>query len=106
MHWCNAVSLRCLSLQLSLRVLGHKLESNSRTEPPPPPPLTSDAAPVESKVAPQLTALQGIDYHSMASTVNPSEYQEGDCCCTVCCMSVNTQYVIITAQVPLHMSVL
>ena len=73
---------------------------------PPPPPLTSDAAPVESKVAPQLTALQGVDYRSTASTVNPSQYQEGDHCHMVCCTSVNTLYVIITAQVPLHMSVL
>ena len=76
MHWCNAVSLCHLSLPHSLRVLGHKLESNSGTEPLPLP-LTSDATPVESKVAQGLTALQGIDYHSTASTVNPSQYQEG-----------------------------
>ena len=105
MHWCNAVSLCRLSSPHSLRALGHKLESNSGTEPLLLP-LTSDATPVESKVAPQLTALQGIDYHSMASTANPSQYQEGDHCRMVCCTSVDTLYIVITAQVLLHMSVL
>ena len=81
------------------------LESNSGTEPPAPP-LTSDATPVESKVALQLTALQGIDYSSMASTVNPSQYQERDHHRMVRRTSVDTLYVIITTQVLLHMSVL
>ena len=95
MHWCNAVSLHCLSLLHSLRALGCKLESNSGMEPSLPP-LTSDATPVESKVALQLTALQGIDYHSMASTANPSQYQEGDHHRMVCRTSIDTLYIVIT----------
>ena len=89
MCWCNAVSLCGLSSPHSLRVLGRKLESNSGTEPTPLP-LTSDVAPVESKVALQLTALQGVDYCSTASTANPSQYQEGDCCHTVHHTSTDT----------------
>ena len=105
MCWCNTISLHHLSLLHSLRALGHKLESNSGTEPRPLP-LTSDATPVESKVALQLTALQGIDYHSTASTANPSQYQEGDCCHMVHHMSVDALYITITTQVLLYMSVL
>ena len=105
MHWCNAISLHRLSLPRSLRVLGHKLESNYGMEPPLTM-LTSDAAPVESKVALRLTALQGVNYCSTAITANPSQYQKGDHCCMVHCMSSNTLYIVITTQVPLHMSVL
>ena len=44
------------------------LKSTSGTEPSLPP-HTRDAAPIKSKVAPWLTAWQGIDYHSTARTV-------------------------------------
>ena len=71
---------------------------------PPLPPLTSDATPIRSKVALQLTASQGIDYHSMVSTVKPCEHQERDCCNTVNRTSVDTMYIIITAPVPLHLA--
>ena len=82
--------------------LGCMLKSTSRTEPSP---LlhTRDAAPIKSKVAPQLTALQGIDYCSTVHTVNSSHHQEGNCCCTDRRTSVDTPYIVITAQVPLHM---
>ena len=66
-------------------------------------PHTHDAAPVKSKVAPQLTASQGIDYHSMARTVYFSHHREGHYCCMGHRMTVDTLYVVITAQVPLHM---
>ena len=78
------------------------LKSTSGTEPSLPP-HTHDAAPVKSKVAPRLTALQGIDYHSMARTVYSSHHQEGHCHCMGHHMIVATLYVVITAQVLLHM---
>ena len=77
------------------------LKSTSGTEPSPPP-HTRDATPVKSKVALQLTALQGIDYHSMACTVYLSHHQEEHCHCMGHHMIIDTVYVIITAQVPQH----
>ena len=50
-----------------------KSTSGTRTTPPP---HTRDAAPIKSKVAPRLTASQGIDYHSMVSTVSTSLHRE------------------------------
>ena len=93
MSWRNAISLHRISLPHSLNALGHRLKSNSRAEPLP---LRL------TKVAPRLTALQGVDYCSMASTVKPRD-QERDRHCTVCHTSVDTLYVVITARVPLHM---
>ena len=78
------------------------LKSTSGTEPSLLP-HTRDAAPVKSKVAPQLTALQGIDYHSTAHTVYWSHHQEGHCHHMGHCTIVNALYVIIIAQVLLHM---
>ena len=77
------------------------LKSTSGTEPSPPP-HTHDATPVKSKVALQLTALQGIDYHSTACTVYLSHYREGHRCRTGHRTIIDTLYVVITAQVPLH----
>ena len=57
---------------------------------------TCDAAPVKSKVAPQITAAQGIDYYSMARTVPMSLHREGHCRHTNRHMVVDTLYVIIT----------
>ena len=65
---------------------------------------TRDAAPVKSKVAPQLTALQGVDYHSMACTVYWSHHWEGHRCRTGHRTIVDTLYVVITTQVPLHLA--
>ena len=105
MHWCNTISLHRLSLPHSLNALrlGHMLKSTSRTEPSP---LlhTHDAAPVKSKVVPQLTALQGIDYHSIVHTVYPSHHQEGHRCHTDCHTSIDTLCIVITAQVLLHLA--
>ena len=62
---------------------------------PPPPTQTSDAAPVKSKVAPWLTASQGVDYCSTASTAKPCHHQEGNRCHTERRTSVDTLYVVI-----------
>ena len=78
------------------------LKSTSGTEPPLPP-HTRDAAPIKSKVALRLTASQGIDYRSMARTAYLSHHQEGHRCHTGCCTTIDTLYVVITTQVPLHM---
>ena len=101
MHWCNAISLRRISSLHCLNALSRRLKSTSGKEPLPLP-QTSDATPVKSKVAPQLTASQGVDYHSMASTVKPCDHQEGNHHRMECRMSVDTLYVEITARVPLH----
>ena len=77
------------------------LKSTSGTEPPPPL-HTCNAAPVKSKVAPQLTALQSIDYHSMVRTAYPSHHWEGHHHCTGHRTIVDTLYIVITAQVLLH----
>ena len=69
---------------------------------PPPPLMTSDATPIKSKVALSLTALQGIDYHSAVSTAYTNHHQERDRHCMVCHMSIDTLYIVITAQVLLH----
>ena len=58
---------------------------------------TCDAAPVKSKVAPQITAAQGIDYYSMAHIVPMSLHREGHGCHTNHHMVINTLYIIITA---------
>ena len=79
------------------------LKSTSGTEPPLPP-HTRDAAPVKSKVAQWLTALQGVDYHSMACTVYLSHHWGGRRHCTGHRTVVDTLYFVITAQVPLHIS--
>ena len=104
MHWCNTISLHRLSLPHSLNALGlgRVLKSTSRTEPSPPL-HTRDAAPIRSKVAPQLTALQGVDYRSTVHTVYSSHHREGHRCRTGHCTSVITLYIVITTQVPLHM---
>ena len=75
---CNTILLHRLSSPHSLNVLGSScmLKSTSGTEPPPPL-HTHDAAPIKSKVAPQLTALQGVDYRSLARTVSSSHHQGG-----------------------------
>ena len=79
------------------------LKSTSGTEPSPPP-HTRDATPIKSKVALQLTALQGVDYHSTARTVYLGHYQEGHCRRTGHRTTVDTLYIVIIAQVPLHIS--
>ena len=79
------------------------LKSTSRTEPSPVP-HTRYAAPVKSKVAPRLTALQGIDYHSMARTVYLSHHREGHRRRTGHRTIIDTLYIIITAQVLLHLA--
>ena len=100
MRRCNAILLHHLSLphSLNMLVLGRMLKSTDRQTEPSLPPHTHDAAPVKSKVAPQLTALQGIGYHSMSHTVYLSDHQGGHCCHTGRRMSINTLYVVITAQ--------
>ena len=104
MHRCNTVSLHCLILPHSLNTLklGHMLKSTSGTEASLPL-HTCDTAPVKSKVAPQLTASQSIDYHSMVLTVYPSHHQEGHCHCTDHRMSIDTLCDVITTPVPLHL---
>ena len=67
--------------------------SGTRTTPPP---HTRDAAPVKSKVAPQITAAQGIDYCSMVCTVPMSLHREGHRRHMNCRTVVDTLYVIIT----------
>ena len=91
----------CIVALHSLSALGHRLKSTSGTEPPPLP-QTSDTASIKSKVAPQLTASRGIDYHSMASTVKLCDHQEGNHHCTERRTSINSLYIVITAWVPLH----
>ena len=72
---------------------------------PPLLPLTHDW-PIISKVAPWLTASQGIDYRSMASTTSFSHYQDGVHRCMERRICVDTLYVVITAQVSLQMYIL
>ena len=79
------------------------LKSTSRTEPSPPL-HAHDATPIKSKVAPQLTALQGVDYHSTAHTVYLSHNRGGHRHRTGHRMVIDTLYIIITAQVPLHLA--
>ena len=79
------------------------LKSTSGTEPPPPL-HTCDAAPIKSKVAPRLTASQGIDYRSTACTVYLSHHQEGHRCRTGRHMTIDTLYIVITARVQLHLA--
>ena len=79
------------------------LKSTSGTEPSLPL-HTRDTAPVKSKVALRLTASQGIDYHSTARTVYLSHHQGGHRCRTGHRTVIDTLYVVITAQVPLHIS--
>ena len=62
-----------------------------------PPPHTCDAAPGESKVAPRLTAAQGVDYYSTARTVPTSLHREGHRRHTNRHTVVDTLYVVITA---------
>ena len=77
------------------------LKTTSGTEPSLPP-HTRDAAPIKSKVALRLTASQGVDYHSTACTVYLSHHRGGHRRHTGHRMVVDTLYVVITAQVPLH----
>ena len=65
---------------------------------PPPLLLTHDAAPILSKVALWLTALQGIGYSSILSTTCFSHYQEGDHCHMKCFTCIDTLYVLITVR--------
>ena len=104
MCWHNTILLNRLSSPHSLNALqlGRMLKSISGTEPP----LllhTHDATPIKSKVAPQLIASQGIDYHSMACTVFSRYHQAGHHHHTGHRMSVDSLYIIITTQVPLHL---
>ena len=62
-----------------------------------PPPNTIDAAPIKSKVAPRITAVQGVDYYSMACTVPMSLHREGHHHHTDRHTVVDTLYVVITA---------
>ena len=78
------------------------LKSTSGTEPPPPS-HTHDAILVKSKVAPQLTASQGVDYHSTEGTVYSSHQQEGHRRRLGHGTIIDTLYVVITAQVLLHL---
>ena len=68
--------------------------SGTRTTPPP---HTRDATPVKRKVAPLLTATQGVDYYSTARTVPTNLHREGHRHRTNRRMVVDTLYVIITA---------
>ena len=78
------------------------LKSTSGTEPSLPL-HTRDAAPIKSKVALWLTASQGVDYHSTVHTVYLSHHRGGHRCRMGHRTIVDTLYVVITAQVPLHM---
>ena len=60
------------------------------------PPHSRDTAPIKSKVAPQLTAAQGIDYFSMACTVPTSLHQEGRHHRMDCHTVVDNPHVVIT----------
>ena len=79
------------------------LKSTSGTEPSPLP-HTCDAAPVKSKVVLQLTALQSIDYHSMACNVYLGHHREEHHHRTGHRTIVDTLYVVITTQVLLHLA--
>ena len=57
---------------------------------------TRDTAPVKSKVAPRLTAAQGIDYYSTARTVPMSLHREGHHHRTNRLTVVDTLYIVIT----------
>ena len=72
------------------------LSSTSRTRITPLP-HTSDAAPIKSKVAPRITAAQGIDYYSTARTVPTSLHWEGHRRHMNRRTVVGTLYVVITA---------
>ena len=61
------------------------------------PPHTSDAAPVKSKVAPRITAVQGIDYYTTACTVPTSLHREGHRHHTDHRTVIDTLYIVITA---------
>ena len=67
--------------------------SGTRTTPPP---HTRDAAPIKSKVAPRITAAQGVDYYSTAWTVPASLHREGHHRRTNRRTVVDTLYVVIT----------
>ena len=101
----HAISWHCLSSPHSLNALGSScmLKSTSGTEPPP---LlhTCDASPVKSKVAPQLTASQGVDYHSTVHTVYLSHHREGHHHRMGHHTVINTLYIVITTLVPLHLA--
>ena len=73
MRWRNAVSLHHISLPHGLNMLGLgcRLKSTSGREPSPLP-HTREATPIKSKVAPQLTASQVVDYYSTAHSVDLS----------------------------------
>ena len=58
---------------------------------------TRDAAPIKSKVAPRLTAAQGVDYYSTVRTVPMSLHREGHRRRMNCRTVVDTLYVVITA---------
>ena len=72
------------------------LLSTSRTRTTPPP-HTCDAAPVKSKVAPRITAAQGVDYYSTVRTVPTSLHREGHRHRMNRRTVVDTLYVVITA---------
>ena len=59
-------------------------------------PHTCDATPIKSKVAPRITATQGIDYYSTARTVPTSLHREGHHHRMNRRTVVNTLYVVIT----------
>ena len=86
----------------SSSMLDHMLLSTSGTESPLPP-LTRDTTPILHKVAPWLTAFQGVGYSRMACTTCSSHYHRGNCCHMEHRTCIDTLYVIITAQVPPHM---
>ena len=98
------IGARHIVAPLKFAALGSSrmLKSTSGTEPSLPL-HTRDAAPIKNKVALRLTASQGIDYHSTVRTVYSSHHQEGHHCHTGRCTIVDTLYIVITAQVPLHL---
>ena len=102
MHQCNAISLLCLSSPHSPIALSDDLLSNPRTEPSLPL-LNSDATPIKSKVALQLTALPCVDYSSMVSTTDNHYYQEWDHHHMEYSMCIDSLCIIIIAQFLLHM---
>ena len=67
--------------------------SGTRTTPPL---HTHDAAPIKSKVAPRITAAQGVDYYSTARTVPTSLHREGHCHHTNHRTVIDTLYIVIT----------
>ena len=72
------------------------LKSTSATEPSLPL-HTCDATPEKSKVAQWLTALQGIDYHSMVHAVHLCHHQKGHHHHTDHHTSVDTLCIVFTA---------